>query len=175
MQWQALTSLSRKIYFLFFCCFFLSQVVTMIERTIKWCADFLIFFASFFLFVGHWHGGHSWYLPQPLNDDTKILTETDTETFFPITTFPKPILFFWDQILRNRNKNPQNIGKSFEMSISGCQSFRLECQSVYWNSPSHKDCGGQEGLHAIKVIYICTTGSKDHSVIRVNIQVIRFY
>ena len=26
----------------------------------------------------------------PLNDDTKILTETDTETFFPIPNFPKP-------------------------------------------------------------------------------------
>ena len=26
-----------------------------------------------------------------LNDDTKILTETDTETFFPIPNFPKPI------------------------------------------------------------------------------------
>ena len=25
-----------------------------------------------------------------LNDDTKILTETDTETFFPIPNFPKP-------------------------------------------------------------------------------------
>ena len=32
----------------------------------------------------------------PLNDDTKNLTETDTETFFPIPNFPKPIprLFF---------------------------------------------------------------------------------
>ena len=30
-----------------------------------------------------------------LNDDTKILTETDTETFFPIPNFPKqkPRLF----------------------------------------------------------------------------------
>ena len=27
----------------------------------------------------------------PLNDDTKNLTETDTETFFPIPNFPKPI------------------------------------------------------------------------------------
>ena len=26
----------------------------------------------------------------PLNDDTKNLTETDTETFFPIPNFPKP-------------------------------------------------------------------------------------
>ena len=31
-----------------------------------------------------------------LNDETKILTETDTETFFPIPNFPKlkPRLFF---------------------------------------------------------------------------------
>ena len=27
-----------------------------------------------------------------LNDDAKILTETDTETFFPIPNFPKPRL-----------------------------------------------------------------------------------
>ena len=32
-----------------------------------------------------------------LNDDTKILTETDSETFFPIPNFPKQKtrLFFW--------------------------------------------------------------------------------
>ena len=65
-----------------------------------------------------------------LNDDTKILTETDTETFFPKPIFPKPkprlffprpsspkpkpILFFRDQILWNRYRNPPKIGKSFE-------------------------------------------------------------
>ena len=37
-----------------------------------------------------------------LNDDTKILTETDTETFFRY------------QIFRNRNRYPQKIGKRFE-------------------------------------------------------------
>ena len=31
---------------------------------------------------------------EPLNDDTKILTETDTETFFPMPSLPKPRLFF---------------------------------------------------------------------------------
>ena len=43
----------------------------------------------------------------PLNDNTKILTETDTETFFTIPNFPKPkpILFFRDQIFRNRNQD----------------------------------------------------------------------
>ena len=43
-------------------------------------------------------------LLQALNDDTKNLTETDTETFFPIPNFPKPIprLFFRYQIFRNR-------------------------------------------------------------------------
>ena len=42
-----------------------------------------------------------------LNDDTKILTETDTETFFTIPNFPKPkpILFFREQIFRNRNRD----------------------------------------------------------------------
>ena len=49
----------------------------------------------------------------PLNDDTKILTdtetvfsytkfsETETDTFFPRPNFPKPILFFRDQFLQN--------------------------------------------------------------------------
>ena len=74
----------------------------------------------------------------PLNDDTKISTETDTETFFPKPNFPKPkprlflcqILrnwnrdffprpnfsetetFFWDQIVQNRK--PQKFGKSLK-------------------------------------------------------------
>ena len=41
-----------------------------------------------------------------LNDNTKILTKTDTKTFFPIPNFPKPkpILFFRDQIFPNRNR-----------------------------------------------------------------------
>ena len=41
----------------------------------------------------------------PLNDDNKILNETDTETCFPIPNFPKPklTLFFWDQIFGNWN------------------------------------------------------------------------
>ena len=43
---------------------------------------------------------HRHHLCDPLNDDTKVLTET--ETFFPIPNFPKPILYFQDQILRNR-------------------------------------------------------------------------
>ena len=53
---------------------------------------------------------------KPLNDDTKILTETNTETFFPIPNFPKPkpILFFRYQIFRNRNRNHQKFGKSLE-------------------------------------------------------------
>ena len=49
-----------------------------------------------------------------LNDDTKILTETDTETFFAIPNFPKPKprlfseteteIFFRDQFFRNWNR-----------------------------------------------------------------------
>ena len=49
-----------------------------------------------------------------LNDDTKILTKTDTETFFQDQIFPKPkpILFFRDQIFRNRDFFPTpNIPK----------------------------------------------------------------
>merc|ERR1712074_419370 len=90
----------------------------------------------------------------PLNDDTKNLTETDTETFFPIPNFPKPIprLFFRYQIFRNRyrdffsdtkfsetdtetffryqmfrNRNPQKIGKS---SKPKCQS--LVCSTFHF-------------------------------------------
>ena len=41
-----------------------------------------------------------------LNDDTKILTETDTETFFTIPNFlkPKPRLFSETKFFRNRNR-----------------------------------------------------------------------
>ena len=68
-------------------------------------------------------------LLEALNDDTKILTETDTETFFPIPNFPNPKpklfirdqifetkteTFFRDQILQNRYRNPPKIGKSPE-------------------------------------------------------------
>jgi len=56
---------------------------------------------------------NTWLLSLALNDDTKILNETDTETFYPIPNFPKPILFFRDQILWNRN---QNSPKSWQQS-----------------------------------------------------------
>ena len=79
---------------------------------------------------------HLW--SRALNDDTKNLTETDTETFFTIPNFlkpkprlfsetetdtflprpnfpkPKPRLFFRDQIFWKRNWNPQKFGKSLE-------------------------------------------------------------
>ena len=47
---------------------------------------------------------NSWY--GSLNDDTKILTETDTETFFTIPNFPKPKprLFSETKFFRNRNR-----------------------------------------------------------------------
>ena len=45
-------------------------------------------------------------LSVPLNDDTKILTETNTETFFTIPNFPKPKprLFSDTKFFRNRNR-----------------------------------------------------------------------
>ena len=45
-------------------------------------------------------------ISQALNDDTKILTETDTETFFTIPNFPKPKprLFSETKFFRNRNR-----------------------------------------------------------------------
>ena len=41
---------------------------------------------------------------------------SETETFFRDQFFskPKPRLFFRNQIFRNRNRNPQRFGKSFE-------------------------------------------------------------
>ena len=73
----------------------------------------------------HWRS-FVWFWP--LNDDTKILTETHTETFFYDTKFsktetetffrdqiflkPKLRLFFRDQIFWNRN--PQKFGKSLK-------------------------------------------------------------
>ena len=53
--------------------------------------------------------------PWPLNDDTKNLTETDTETFFRY------------QIFRNRNQYPQKIGKSFETEKFRNRNVNLWC------------------------------------------------
>ena len=66
-------------------------------------------------------GGHAFNPPPPLlNDDTKILTETDTKTFFRYQIFrnrtvtffprpnslkPKPRLFFRDQNFPNQNRD----------------------------------------------------------------------
>ena len=92
----------------------------------------------------YWRQGWRWRFRfrfgggwEPLNDDTKILTQTDTETFFTIPNFPKPRLFSETKFFRNRNRdffsetkfsetetffqnqifrnrNPQIFGKSFE-------------------------------------------------------------
>ena len=40
-----------------------------------------------------------------MNDETKILTET--ETFFPETEFSKTETFLWDQIFRNQDSFPR--------------------------------------------------------------------
>ena len=47
--------------------------------------------------------------------ETKF-SETETETFFRDQIFlkPKPRLFFRNKIFRNRKRNPQRFGKSFE-------------------------------------------------------------
>ena len=52
-----------------------------------------------------WHG-NGWQLSEPLNDDTNILTETDTETFFSDTKFSetKTETFFRNKIFQNRNR-----------------------------------------------------------------------
>ena len=44
---------------------------------------------------------------EPLFDETKILTDTETETFYPRQIFPIPIprLFYRDQIFRDRYRD----------------------------------------------------------------------
>ena len=71
--------------------------------------------------------------PKPKRFSETKFSETETETFFQDQIFPhwhqdffsrpnslKPILFL-DQIRRNRNRNPQKIGKSLET-----RSFKTE-------------------------------------------------
>ena len=66
---------------------------------------------------------------EALNDNTKILSDTNTETFFPIANFPKPRLFSKTKFFRNRNRDffpkpnfpkpkPSKIGKRFETEMS---------------------------------------------------------
>ena len=67
-------------------------------------------------------GGCNFVTSSALNDDTKILTETDTEIFFPIPNFPKPKprFFFPDQIfpkpkpiLFSETKFPETKAETF--------------------------------------------------------------
>ena len=51
---------------------------------------------------------------EPLNDGTKILTKTNTETFLPKPNFLKLRLFFRYQIFRNRNQYFFSDTKFFE-------------------------------------------------------------
>ena len=70
--------------------------------------DFLVF-GDFMVWVNcNW--SHT------LNDDTKILTETDTETFFTIPNVPKPKprLFSETKFFRNRNRYFSSETKFFE-------------------------------------------------------------
>ena len=79
-----------------------------------WCSDSLALFpprySSFVLKVLILHQENSTSLQQsspPLNDDTKILTESDTETFLTIPNFlkPKPRLFSETKFFWNRNQD----------------------------------------------------------------------
>ena len=60
-----------------------------------------------------------------LNNDTKMLIETDTETFFPVPNFPKLKLRLFFQYRIFRNQNPQKIGKSFESEKFRNQNVNL--------------------------------------------------
>ena len=95
---------------------------------------------------------------EALNDNTKILTDTNTETFFPIANFPKPRLFSKTKVFQNRNRdffpkprlffetkffwnrnqdfffrnrNPQRFGKSFETEKFWNQNVTLWCCVVF--------------------------------------------
>ena len=94
-----------------------------------------------------------------LNDDTKILTKTDTETFFTIPNFPKPrlfsdtkfsetetffryeifpkpklILFFRDQIFRYRNRDffpkPKPKPSNIWQKFRNREVSKPKCQSL---------------------------------------------
>ena len=69
------------------------------------------------------------YFPRP------IFSETETETFFRDQIFskPKPRLFFRNQIFRNRNRNPQRFGKSFETEKFRNRNVNLWCLGVFSN------------------------------------------
>ena len=82
-------------------------------------------------------------LPPTLNDDTKILTETDTEIFFPIPNFPKPIprLFSDTKFFRNRYRDffsdtkfseteTDTLKKLAKVSKPKCQSLLSSSQPV---------------------------------------------
>ena len=62
-----------------------------------------------------------------LNNDTKMLIETDAETFFSDTKFSETETetFFQYQIFQNRHQNPQKIGKSFESEKFRNQNVNL--------------------------------------------------
>ena len=61
----------------------------------------------------HHHHRHQKHQQQPLNDDTKNLTETDTETFFTIPNFPKPkpILFSDTKFFETETEIIKNLAK----------------------------------------------------------------
>ena len=67
-----------------------------------------------------------------LNDDTKILTETDTENFFTIPNFPKPkpILFSETKFFRNRNRDFFSETLKDLAKVSKPRSFEPKCQSL---------------------------------------------
>ena len=82
--------------------------------------------------LGHHYEHCSCYLDF-LFPETKF-SETETETFFRDQIFskPKPRLFFRNQIFRNRNRNPQRFGKSFET-----EKFRNRNVNL-WSRPLHQ-------------------------------------
>ena len=78
------------------------------------------------------------YFPKPNQNFFPRPNLSETQTFFPKPNFSetKTKTFFWDQIFRNWNWNPQNFGKIFEP-----RSFETEMSiSDTWQSLSASQC-----------------------------------
>ena len=91
--------------------------------------------------LGHHYEHCSCYLDFFFSE-TKF-SETETETFFRDQFFskPKPRLFFRNQIFRNRNRNPQRFGKSFET-----EKFRNRNVNLWWTQKTTDTINSASGI-----------------------------
>ena len=72
-----------------------------------------------------------------LNDETKNLTKTDTESCFLKPSF----FFFQDQILRHWNRSPPKIDKSLET-----EKFQNRNVTLWWHIPKKNERNERKGV-----------------------------